>query len=392
MNGATNGEGTGALPAETDVVVVGGGITGASAAYHLAKTGARVALLERFELNTEASGRNSGSLHGQIQHPPFLERGEGWARSFLPALEFLVDSVAMWSELGAELGTELEVTNNGGLLVAETAAQMRDIERKVRVERNAGFGAEVIGREDLSRLAPYVSSAMVGAEYTPHEGTVNPLLGAPALARSAQALGATVHTHVDVRGIDRATAGLTVTTSRTTVRCRRLVIAAGSGVAPLASLAGVRLPVELAAVQLSVTEPLERFVEHLVYYAGGALTFKQAKAGSLLIGGGWPADLDPTTGQVRVSLDSLRGNLGVAQRVVPGIGRALLLRSWAGVVRETPDLMPFIGPLDNRSDVIVGLFPHMGMTAGPLLGKTLAALALGENPERDLAPFSPDRF
>lgn len=380
------------LPAETDVVVVGGGITGASAAYHLAKKGARVALLERFELNTEASGRNSGSLHGQIQHPSFLERGEAWARKFLPALEFLVDSGTVWSELGTELGTDLEVTTNGGLLVAETATQMRDIERKVRIERDAGFGAEVIGREDLRMLAPYVSTAMLGGEYTPHEGVVNPLLGTPALALGAQAHGATVHTHVDVLGIEREPAGVTITTSRSTVRCQQLVIAAGSGLASLASQAGVRVPFDLAPVQLSVTEPLEHFVEHLVYFAGGALTFKQAKAGSLLIGGGWPADLDPTTGQVRVSLESLRGNLGVAQRVVPRIGRTLLLRSWAGVVRETPDLMPVIGPLGDRSDVVVGLFPHLGMTAGPLLGKTLAALALGEDPERDLTPFSPDRF
>ena len=170
------------------------------------------------------------------------------------------------------------------------------------------------------------------------------------------------------------------------------MIAAGSGVASLAAMLGTPLPIDHVAVQLSVTEPLERFVEHLVYFAGDALTFKQAKAGSLLIGGGWPADRDAETGAVRVSVDSLRGNLRVALKVVPTIGRAQLLRSWAGVVRETPDLLPIIGTIGGASATIVGLFPHMGLTAGPLLGRVLADLALGRAPDRDLRPFSPDRF
>ena len=61
--------------------MIGGGVTGASAAYHLAKAGAGVTLVERHDLNTQASGRNAGGLHGQIQLEPFLQQGEQWARS-----------------------------------------------------------------------------------------------------------------------------------------------------------------------------------------------------------------------------------------------------------------------------------------------------------------------
>ena len=337
------------LPSSVDVVVVGGGITGCAAAYFLAGAGAQVAVLERFDLNTEASGRNAGSLHGQIQHQPFVERGEAWARRFLPALEFLVDSVALWRDLGAELGTDLEVTTNGGLLVAETPEQMRDIERKVRIERAAGFTSEVIGRSDLRRLAPYVSDAMVGAELAPSEGVANPLLAAPALALAARARGASIHTNVDVLGIEREQLGVRLSTARGTVRCRQLVVAAGSGLVSLAAMLDTPLPIDQVAVQLSATEPLERFVEHLVYFAGDALTFKQAKAGTLLIGGGWPADRDLETGAVRVSLDSLRGNLRVAQKVVPAIGRAQLVRSWAGVV--TRDSRSHADHRDDRRSV-----------------------------------------
>lgn len=152
-----------------DVIVVGGGITGCATAYYLAQWGASVTVLERAQLNTEASGRNAGSLHGQLQNDGFLRLGEQWAHESMSALALLIDSIALWREVGQELGVDLEVTTNGGLLVAETDQQMRDIERKVAVERSHGLEMELLDREDLRQKAPYVSESMVGAEFSPYE-------------------------------------------------------------------------------------------------------------------------------------------------------------------------------------------------------------------------------
>src|SRR6478736_5582535 len=91
-----------------DVAIVGGGASGTSAAYHLSAAGLSVAILDRHDMNTEASGRNAGSLHGQIQHEPFLEEGDDWARAWLPALRFLADSLEIWDDLSDELGTRSE--------------------------------------------------------------------------------------------------------------------------------------------------------------------------------------------------------------------------------------------------------------------------------------------
>ena len=112
----------------SDVIVIGGGLTGCATAYYLAADGVSVTLVERSELNTLASGSNAGSLHAQIPHDPFVNKGENWARTFSPTIGLLSRSIAMWRDLPELLGIDLEVSLKGGLLVAPNAEQMRDIE------------------------------------------------------------------------------------------------------------------------------------------------------------------------------------------------------------------------------------------------------------------------
>ena len=146
-----------------DVLVVGGGITGTATALRLAQAGADVVLIERFDLNTQGSGSNAGSLHSQLQHEPFLHKGEAWARAYAPATAFLVESTGLWLTLADELGDDLEVAILGGILVAETEAQMRDIERKVRIEREQGSTPRCSLRAICSR-SPRTSPSAWSAE------------------------------------------------------------------------------------------------------------------------------------------------------------------------------------------------------------------------------------
>ncbi len=375
---------------QSDILIVGGGVTGCATAWNLAKHGADVLLLEQHDINTQASGRNAGSLHGQIQHEPFVERGEEWARKFLPSLDFLSRSLEMWNGLSKDLDTELEVTLHGGLLVAETTEQMRDIERKVMIERSIGVESDVLNASDLQKTAPYISSSMVGAQLTRVEGKANPLLAAPAFAQAASERGARILTNTRVetiRGFDR---GFEVSTDSGVFEANRVILATGNSTNAFSYLWGNSLPLTDEPVQVSATEPIAPMVRNLVYFAGGRLTFKQAKAGSLLIGGGWPSDIDRTTGYPRVNPHSLRSNMAVALHVVPSLAGVQLIRTWAGVGIATPDLAPIIGQLSAH--LFVGIFPHMGLTAGPLMGQILAQMATDVRPEINLAPFAVDRF
>jgi sarcosine oxidase, subunit beta len=373
-----------------DVLVVGGGITGTATAYRLAQAGADVVLVERHDLNTQGSGYNAGSLHSQLQHEPFLHRGEAWARAYAPATAFLAESIGLWLTLGDELGTDLEAAIVGGILVAENETQMRDIERKVRIEREQGLDVDMLSAADLQRIAPYVSDRMVGGELCRSEGKANPLLATPALARAARQEGARLLLRTELHGLERTGDRFTAHTSAGVIDARRVVSCGGTDAGQVTGLLGVDLPVVGHAIQASVTEPVEPLVTHLLYFAGDMLTLKQARAGSLLIGGGWPARISPT-GQPVVDPASLRANLALAEAVVPALSEARLLRAWAGYVNGVEDWLPIIGEIERVPGLFVGVFPFMGFTAGPLLGRVLADLVLGRC-ERDLSPFSPSRY
>jgi glycine/D-amino acid oxidase-like deaminating enzyme len=372
-----------------DVVVVGGGITGAAAAWYLSSRKTDVLLVDKNDLNTDASGRNAGSLHGQIQHAPFLDRGERWASEFAPALDLLHRSLQLWDGLGQAIGADLEVKTNGGLLIAETDAQMREVERKARLEMSLGFDVEILSRDDLNRIAPYVSDQMVGAELCPAEGKANPLLATPALALAAAQQGAAIWPGVEVVGLELSTTDIRLLTTAGPIDCDRVVCASGGGLRGFGDTLGVSVPLIDEPVQVSATESVAPYIDHLLYFAGDKLTLKQAQSGTVLIGGGWPSRVDPNTGDLVVDPDSLRRNLSVAQRVVPGVGP--LNRTWPGMGIATPDLMPIIGALGDPR-VLIGIYPHMGFTAGPLMGQILAMLAMDEDPVVDITPFSLQRF
>ena len=348
-------------------------------------------LLEELDLNTQASGRNAGSLHGQIQFPSFQERGEEWGRAFLPALRFLRRSLNMWETLGPELGADLEVSQGGGLLVADSPQQMRLIERKAALEKSAGVETRILDGADLRAAAPYLSPALVGGQLCPGEGKANPLLAVPALAAAARRRGADVRTGVPLLGLEREGDGFIARTGRGTVTARRVIAAMGNRLNRLAPLWGRPLLIADEPAQLAVTEPLAPLVKHLFYFAGDKLTLKQAAAGNVLIGGGWAADRDPGGGPPRVNPASLAGNARAALRVVPALAGVRLFRTWAGTGLATPDLRPLIGS-PGPPGLVAGAYPHMGFTAGPFLGRTLARLALDLPPEMDLAPFAPHRF
>ena len=378
------------MPATSDsceALVVGGGITGAATAWYLAREGVDVTLVERSELGSAGSGANAGGLHAQLQQVPFAERGEEWARTFGPATRFLLDSIQLWRGIGDELGADLEVAITGGILVADSPDQLSLIERKVAIEHEQGLGSELLSRADLRQLAPYVAEEMVGGEFCSDEGKANPLLATAALAEAAAGAGARIMPRTELISLAREHGGFRALTSTGAITCRKVVSCGGVEAGAVTAMAGAPVAVAGEPIQASVTEAVAPLIRHLVYFAGAPLTLKQARVGSILIGGGWPARMRGR--QPLVDRDSLLANLEVATRVVPEVAQARLLRTWAGLVNATASWLPVIGEIPGCPGLLIGAFPYMGFTAAPLLGRTLAELVCGHRPQTEISPFAP---
>lgn len=374
-----------------DVIVIGGGVAGCATAWYLARDGVSVTLLERDALNQQASGANAGSLHAQIQQEPFREQGPAWAEAYLPALPFYAWSMGLWLEADRELEDDLEVALGGGLIVAASDEGMRQVEAKTAFERRAGIDTELLDRERLRQLAPYLSPALRGGAFCPIEGKANPLRAAPAFAAAAEALGAQIVTGDAVTGLERDRDGVfTVRTARAEYRAPRVVNAAGTDAARIAAMAGRRLALRAYPIQLSVTEAVAPLVSHLVYSAEDMLTLKQAKNGTILIGGGWPADVD-ARGRPQVSAASLSRNLAVALGVVPALADVSVVRCWAAIVNGTDDWLPILGEVPECPGFFMNYVPWMGFSGGPAGARIVASQVQGLPPpvEFDVAAFAP---
>ena len=372
-----------------DLVVIGGGVTGISAALHAARAGASVVCLDRGRVNGEASGGNAGSLHLQLLSWDFGGKAVGDGSLQLRTLPLQQESIALWQTLEQELGADFEMTVTGGMMVAETPEQIAFLEAKVAAETRVGIQTEVIDAARVRTIIPMISDAIIAAAWCPGEGKINPLEATPCLAQAARVAGAVIEEFAPVTGIRREGMGYLVETPRGRIAARRILIAAGGWSFQVAQSLGIHLPIRGAPLQMVVTAPAPPLVPCLLAHADRHLTMKQTASGSIIIGGAWPAITGPL-GQSEILPDSLEGNLWVAAHTVPQVASLHVIRSWAAMNIDI-DGAPLIGPVPGFDGVTVAATAN-GYTLGPLMGREAAAAALSGRLRQDLKAFSMTRF
>jgi glycine/D-amino acid oxidase-like deaminating enzyme len=372
------------LPESTDVLVVGGGLAGTALAYYLAREGVEVVLVERGELNREASGTNAGSFHFQIAIHQLIGAETHNVRERLETeVRLHAEAAEVWQTLEQELDGPLDVHITGGLMVAETAEELQLLHEKRVIEEEAGLDVQVLEGEELRSFAPYLADDLTGASFCEQEGHANPALAALLFALRAAQSGAVIRTHAEVTGIDVepsvAAGRFTVATSAGRIRANRVVNAAGAWANEIAALAGLQLPIRSEGLHLNVTEPREHVLGPMVQHIGRRLTLKQTADDTFIIGGGWPARPEPRPQRYSTRWESMAGNVAVAVRVVPLLADVRIVRTWSGVMAFTDDLAPIVGE-SLRLPGYNTLIATTGFTLSPLVAQLLAeTMATGRN-------------
>ena len=380
----------GPLPATTvDTLVIGGGVAGSCLAYWLAREGIEAMVVERDDVNLQASGANAGSLHVQLLAFDFALDAPPAHRA-ADTLPLGPASVALWQEIQRDTGEDLEMKVCGGLMLAENERDIEFLKGKIALEKSRGIEAELLGANELRALEPCIGDVAIAAEWCPGEGKINPLKGTYAVVAKAKALGAQFRRGSDVTAIEREGAWWKVTTNRGEIRARRVVNTAGPWAAEVARLVGVDIPVRGAPLQMVVTEPTAPTLSRLVAYAHRHLTLKQMASGAFMIGGGWTAGLDEQNRLSRALRTSVEGNLWIASRAVPALSHLHVVRIWAGM-NVNIDRAPILGEVPG----VPGFYNCVssnGYTLAPVLSRLTSEMLAGRSTSLPVEPYSVMRF
>ena len=390
-----------ALPRSADVVVVGAGVVGASAAYQLARLGLRPLVIEANAPASGASGRNAGmllqGLGGHFGRVTRLVREAG-GRSIL---DYTRLSVAILDELEQTLSGGFELDRAGSLDLFLDQAELKLGRVVANEQRSEGLDVEIIGPERLAELEPELdTSRVLAARWTPSDRTLNPLKLTFALLGAARALGAEVVTGVRVEQlVVRSGSVRGVTTSHGVVEADAVLLATNAWTGALVpELAANLTPIR---EHVCVTAPVER-----VMTAGFETNrcneyWRQLRSGEVLIGGYAVADDGMGIGTFSMSVNTaipprLAALLGT---LFPRLADVPIVRCWAGLLDFASLEVPMVGWLPGTNGrtvdgayVACGLTGH-GMPYAPVLGLLLAELIChGETRTLSLAPFDPARY
>jgi sarcosine oxidase subunit beta len=282
-----------------DFVVVGAGVIGSSIAYHLARAGGAVLLADPGAPRPpSASWASAGGVRRQNRDPrEWALTTAAWHR---------------WPLLERELGEECGFRDGGHLHVAEDESALDRIRSRAADQRAANLDVELLDRDAVREIAPLLSDAVAGGTYTRGDGHADPRLTTRAFQRAAVRHGARIRNEPIGGFATDAGRVVGVAFGPQVVRTGQTVLAAGSWSASLALPLGLTLPVRPQGLQMLLTDPHQPVLAPTLTAEGVPVSFKQLATGAFLIGGGWPADVDPGGIGCTVRSESVEGSWATA--------------------------------------------------------------------------------
>ena len=369
------------------VVIIGGGVTGASIAAHLVAAGVRdVLLLERRTLASGGTGRSVGIVR---QLYPTKETSQ-----------MVVRSLAVFRRFRETVGGDSGYVACGAL-IGVSAGMRAKLEATVLLQRSVGVRAEVLEPTDVARVEPRIDPTNLGAVlYEPDSGYGDPTAVTNGYADAARRGGVRIEQGVEVVAVRRSgdhVIGVD-TASGERIDAPVVVNAAGLWSGMIARMAGMELPIVVGRHPVFVVERDASFGRpHLVYLdlAGGS--YARPETGGLTLTGSLTDDevqrpMEPDRLGADVGLDEAAEVLERTGRAIPRLADARYRRGWAGAFDITPDWMPILDKSPLRGFWIAAGMSGHGFKLSPAVGEMMAALITGATPPVDPAPFAFGRF
>jgi 4-methylaminobutanoate oxidase (formaldehyde-forming) len=379
-----------ALPARSEIVIIGGGVVGVSVAYHLARRGRTdVTVIERRAL-TEGSTWHAAGLVGQL-------------RSSSSLTQLMRTSVQTYQTLESHTGYATGWHGVGGLRVASSPQRWEELQRVYTQGKSYGFDIHLVDPAEAKRIFPLLNTdGVYGATWTPTDGYVDPSQLTFSFAAGARAAGVRIVQHCRVDGLERSGRRVTaLLTDQGRIECDVVVNATGMWGAETARLAGVNVAVNAVEHQYVVTEKFPDLPKDLPTFRDpDARFYLKPEAGALVLGG-WeegtkacwrtiPRDLGPEL--FAPDHDRFEGLAEGAANRLPAFGD-IGIRTWVnGPIPFSPDAEPLMGLTEDIDNLFHCCGFSAGIAAAGGAGDAMANWIVDGDPGLDLWPFDVRRF
>ena len=338
-----------------DVVIIGGGITGLSTAYYLAKEGLRnIVVIEKSYLGSGSTGRCGTGIRQQ-----FTTREH---------IILMRESVKLWKEWENNLPKSVHF-RQGGYLWLLKENEIDTYKEYVRLQNILGVDSRIIDKDDIKLIVPDINTeGIAGASWCPSDGNAYPFDTIDALRIALKQFGVSIRQFEEVKDV-KVKSGIIqqVITDKEKFNTHFVVDAAGFGARKIARMVGIDLPLKLYRHQIAVSEPVKVFLEPMV--VKGELYFTQTYRGRII--GGTDLNEQPTE-SLSSTDEFLPQFVKEILSVLPTISSLNVMRQWAGFYVVTPDHHPILGGTGLPGFVLGVGFSGHGFMLGPVVGKLLA--------------------
>ena len=364
-----------------DVVVVGGGVIGASIAYHLSQRDAgKIVVLERDRIGTGSTGKNAGGIRLTFS----TEVNVRLSQRALPRIE----------AFEAEMGIDPQFHQVGYLYLITEERDVAPFERSLALWKRLGVPARKITAAEAQALFPEVRVDDVRfAIFCPKDGYADPHSLLQGYVSRARERGVEFREGAPARAIDVSGGKLqAVRAGDERIVCETVINAAGAWGKQVGAMVGLELPIDPLRRHIFVTGPVEGFDREFpmtIEFASG-LYFHRESGGVLL---GMADHADPPRFDDSVNWDFLPTVVEHALARLPALERATVKTGWAGFYEDTPDHHPILGRVDAvRGFVCAAGFSGHGLMHAPAAGEAIAQVVCGETPSVDITPLRFERF